>query len=111
VSLSSDEAVRALSQVLFGQRYRLELMVAIASSPDGLVCLKDLAAELSVTPSNLQKPLRDLVAADLLSRMPSGDSKRRYYRRNDSLAWAFAVEMSGKIATHTPRSSTAESGS
>jgi hypothetical protein len=92
VSASSLDHVRALSQVLFGQRYRLELMVAIASS-DGVVCLTDLARQLDVTVSNLQKPLRDLTLAGLLSRLPSGDSKRRYYRRNVSLAWAFAVEV------------------
>lgn len=49
------DAMRVLSDVLFGQRYRLELMVAIASSDDGLVCLTDLAATLEVTLSNLQR--------------------------------------------------------
>jgi hypothetical protein len=79
--------------VLFGQRYRLEVMVAIASSTDGIVCLTDLARELDVVVSNLQKPLRDLLLAGLLTRLPSGDSKRRFYQRNASLAWAFAVEI------------------
>jgi DNA-binding IclR family transcriptional regulator len=82
-----------MSEVLFGQRYRLEAMVAIASTQDGLVCLTDLAKQLGLTPSNLQSPLRDLVRCGLLSRLPPGDSKRRYYRRNESLAWAFAVEI------------------
>jgi len=95
VSFKADDSLRALSDVLFGQRYRLEVMVAIASAEDGLVCLSDLAKALDVTPSNLQKPLRDLTRAGLLSRMPSGDSKRRYYRRNESLAWAFALEIAG----------------
>jgi DNA-binding MarR family transcriptional regulator len=68
-------------------------MTAIASSSDGLVCLSDLARDLNVTASNLQKPLRDLVRAGLVSRLPSGDSKRKFYARNDSLAWAFALEI------------------
>lgn len=89
----SPEQVRALSLVLFGQRYRLEVMVAIGRSADGIVCLTDLSRDLGVTTSNLQNPLRDLVAAGLLSRLPSGDSKRKFYRRNTSLAWQFAVEM------------------
>ncbi|HUA40155.1 MAG TPA: helix-turn-helix domain-containing protein [Streptosporangiaceae bacterium] len=82
-----------MSEVLFGQRYRLEVMVAIASSRDGLVCLTDLAKDLQLTPSNLQHPLRDLVRCGLLSRLPPGDSKRRFYQRNESLAWPFVVEM------------------
>jgi DNA-binding IclR family transcriptional regulator len=85
-----------MSEVLFGQRYRLEVMIAIASSEDGLVCLTDLAKQLELTASNLQHPLRDLVRCGLLSRLPPGDSKRRYYQRNQSLAWAFAVEVASQ---------------
>jgi DNA-binding transcriptional ArsR family regulator len=96
VSPAKSEHLRAVSEVLFGQRYRLEVMVAIASSQDGLVCLTDLAKDLELTPSNLQNPLRDLVRCGLLSRLPPGDSKRRYYRRNESLAWPFVVEMASQ---------------
>jgi DNA-binding MarR family transcriptional regulator len=96
VSSERQEHIRALSEVLFGQRYRLEAMVAIASAPDGLVCLIDLAQQLGLTPSNLQKPLRDLTKCGLLSRLPPGDSKRRYYQRQESLAWAFAVEIASE---------------
>jgi DNA-binding MarR family transcriptional regulator len=71
-------------------------MVAIASSDDGLVCLTDLAKQLNLTPSNLQSALRDLVRCGFLSRLPQGDSKRRFYRRNESLAWAFAVEVASQ---------------
>jgi len=87
-----------MSEALFGQRYRLEVMVAIASAPDGLVCLTDLAAQLGVTASNLQRPLHDLVRCGLLSRLPADDSKRRYYQRAESLAWAFAVEIASQAA-------------
>jgi DNA-binding IclR family transcriptional regulator len=93
VSAEKLEHVRAVSEVLFGQRYRLEAMVAIASAEDGLVCLTDLAQQLGIPPSNLQNPLRDLVRCGLLSRLPPDGSKRRYYQRNESLAWAFADEM------------------
>lgn len=85
-----------MSEALFGQKYRLEVMVAIASSEDGLVCLTELAKHLELTPSNLQNPLRDLVRCGFLSRLPPGDSKRRYYRRNESLAWAFALEAASQ---------------
>jgi DNA-binding IclR family transcriptional regulator len=84
-----------MSEFLFGQRYRLETMVAIASAPHGLVCLTDLAKALRLTPSCLQAPLRDLARCGLLVRLPPDDSKRRFYQRQESLAWAFAVEMAG----------------
>lgn len=87
------EQVRLLSDVLFGQRYRLELMVAIADSPTGKVCLSDLAEQLGHrSASNIQAPLRDLVRAGLLTRLPDGDSRRKWYRREKSIGWEFARE-------------------
>ena len=90
------EEMRRLSRAAFGQRYRLECMVAIAKSPDGLVSLSELAAELSVTPSNLQKPLQSLLDTALISPMHSGDSRRTYYTRNESLVWDWVVEFASK---------------
>ena len=93
MSSPTRDRVRDLSETMFRQRYRLELMVAVATSDDGLVCLIDLAASLGVTPSNLQRPLADLTSASLLTRRDAGDSRRRYYARNQSLAWEFALEL------------------
>jgi DNA-binding MarR family transcriptional regulator len=93
--MSSDrqERLRTLSQVAFGQRYRLELMLAVADTKDGIVCLTDLAHTLNVTMSNLQQPLKALVATGLLSPLPAGDSRRKFYLRNPSAAWAWAQEL------------------
>lgn len=93
--MSSDrqERLRALSQVAFGQRYRLELMLAVAGTKDGIVCLTDLAHAMNVTMSNLQQPLKALVATGLLSPLPAGDSRRKFYLRNPSTAWAWAHEL------------------
>ncbi|MEO6944779.1 MAG: MarR family transcriptional regulator [Lacisediminihabitans sp.] len=93
---STVEEVRRLSRAAFGQRYRLELMVSIANSPDGLVSLGELSAQLGVTPSNLQKPLQSLLDTALISPTHSGDSRRIYYIRNESLAWAWALELAGR---------------
>ena len=90
------EELRRLSRAAFGQTYRLECMVAIANSPDGLVSLGELAAQLGVTPSNLQKPLKSLVDTALISPLHSGDSRRNYYTRNESLVWAWVVEFAAK---------------
>ncbi|MEW2507078.1 hypothetical protein AB0878_42145 [Amycolatopsis sp. NPDC047767] len=88
------EWLRRVSQHAFGQRYRLELMLAIAQTDDGIVCLTDLAKTLDVTISNLQSPLRALVNTGLLSPLPRGDSRRKFYIRNPSAAWAWAQELS-----------------
>ena len=84
--------MRELSEAVFGQRYRLELMVEIARS-DGIVCLTDLARRLDVTASNLQRPLLALTTAGLLSKDEPADSRKVFYRRNASLAWEFAQEL------------------
>ncbi|MGC7100689.1 hypothetical protein ACPZ19_38950 [Amycolatopsis lurida] len=87
------ERLRQVSQHAFGQRYRLELMLAIAETDDGIVCLTDLAKALDVTISNLQAPLRALVNTGLISPLPRGDSRRKFYIRNTSAAWAWAREL------------------
>ncbi|WP_200825562.1 hypothetical protein [Kibdelosporangium aridum] len=85
--------LRELSRAAFGQRYRLELMLAVADSSDGIVCLTDLARALDVTVSNLQQPLMALVAVGLLTPLPRNDSRRRFYLRNPSSAWQWAAEL------------------
>lgn len=87
-----------MSHDAFNQRYRLECMLAIANSEDGIFCLSDLAIELAVSVSNLQKPLASLTAIGLISRMYSGDSKRKFYTRNESAAWEWARELSMRAA-------------
>lgn len=87
------EALRGLSHAAFGQRYRLECMLAIANSKDGLVTLSGLAGQVGVAPSNLQHPIRSLVQSGLLTPLASGDSRSRFYLRNESAAWAWAREL------------------
>lgn len=93
MSAYANEELRGLSQAAFGQRYRLELMLAVADSDDGIVCLTDLARELDVSISNLQQPLKALVATRLVTPLPSGDSRRKFYVRNPSSAWMWAREL------------------
>lgn len=85
--------LRALSRIAFGQAYRLEVMLAIADSPDGIVNLTDLAHELGQSTSNIQGPLRSLTEVGLISPAPQGDGRRKHYVRNPSAAWRWAREM------------------
>jgi DNA-binding IclR family transcriptional regulator len=89
--------LRRLSRQAFGQAYRLELMLAVARQPDGLVSLSELATSLGVAPSNLQIPLKSLVETGLISELPKGDSRRKFYLRNDSAAWAWAQELHDQV--------------
>jgi len=68
-------------------------MLAVADAKDGIVCLTDLAHTLKITMSNLQQPLKALVATGLVSPLPAGDSRRKFYLRNPSSAWAWASEL------------------
>jgi DNA-binding MarR family transcriptional regulator len=85
--------LRDVSRAAFGQQYRLEVMLAASRSEDGLVCLTDLARDLGLSVSNVQGALKSLVALRLLTEMPAGDSRRKFYLRNPSAAWAWAEEM------------------
>lgn len=101
IVLVSDEIaaeLRGLSRAAFGQTYRLEVMLAVADSEDGIVNLTDLARHLGQSTSNIQGPLKSLVSLGLVSEAPSGDSKRKHYLRNPSAAWAWAREMRTQAA-------------
>jgi hypothetical protein len=69
VSTVDPAHLRDKSQVAFGQRYRLELMLAVAASDDGIVCLTDLARQLDVSISNLQIPPAEFLQLDQLGRL------------------------------------------
>ncbi|MFS0701278.1 hypothetical protein AB6N24_15015 [Cellulomonas sp. 179-A 4D5 NHS] len=88
-----EAELRAMSRAAFGQNYRLEVMLAVADAADGLVNLTELARTLDLPTSNVQVPLKSLLTLALISEAPSGDSKRKYYLRNPSHAWAWAREM------------------
>lgn len=91
------EGLRALSRAAFGQTYRLEVMLAVADSEDGLVTLTDLAKALDISTSNVQVALRSLIATGLLSELPRDDNRRKYLIRNPSSAWDWAREMRNSV--------------
>ncbi len=91
VSYAQSTRVQELSAIVFGQKHRLALMAAIAQS-DGLVNPSDLAEELGFrAQSAIQTPLKDLVAAGLITRQEGVG--RVHYRRNPSSLWEGALEL------------------
>jgi hypothetical protein len=99
----SREHLRSVSRAVFGQHYRLELMLEVADSEDGIVCLTDLSKALDVTMSSLQRPFESLVASALISPLPDADSRFRYHTRNPSAAWDWAYELAGLTDRATQR--------
>jgi ABC-type ATPase involved in cell division len=90
---------RALSRALFGgAQYRIEVGRAIADG-DGLVCIKDLAAELGDPPGSgsVNTELKVLERAGLLVRTSRSRGERRIYlARQDSTYWAFCQELASR---------------
>ena len=101
MSSPASDVLRALSRAAFRQDYRLELMVAIAESNDGIVCLTDVARTLDVSISNLQTPLRNLVTLGLITPLAQGDGRRKFYLRNPSAAWDWARELAAAASDST----------
>jgi DNA-binding transcriptional regulator GbsR (MarR family) len=90
------DELRALSRAAFGQKYRLECMIAIAESADGILTLNTLAETLNVSVSNIQDPIKALLATGLISPLNAGDSRSKFYVRNASAAWNWCHELAAR---------------
>ena len=91
------EALRRASQLAFGQRYRLELMLKVLESDDGLFTLTEMSKNLSITVSNLQGPIESLLALGQISRLPTSEELGVYYLRNEGAGWDWASELSRNL--------------
>ncbi|MEU4234428.1 hypothetical protein AB0F17_60000 [Nonomuraea sp. NPDC026600] len=74
--------IRAVSACMFGNRYRLEVLEAFASAPDGQVNLGRLAVRQGVQSAVYYPVVRDLLALRMVTRVTEvGRDRRRWYRR------------------------------
>lgn len=74
--------------MLFGNRYRLDLLAALAEAGDDGANLWDLAQAHGVPASVYYGPLRDLLGLRLATRLGSRPGDRRcWYRRSDHRLW------------------------
>lgn len=85
---------------IFGNRYRAELMLALASADELGVCLGDLADSLHAPASVYQAPIRALMEAGLVERLPRGpgDRRRWYRRRENEVLWQCLSGLLGCLA-------------
>jgi len=104
------EELRRLSRAVFGQTYRLEVMLHIAES-DGFVTQTEIAQALGLpSASNVQAPVRSLIDCGLLTPMPKTDNRSRFLARTDSPAWEWARQLAAQ-AGGEPRSNAAAGSS
>jgi hypothetical protein len=94
----SGDRRRARSKTLFGSMDRLDVAVAIAQSPDGVVNATDLSWQLKLANNRVRAQLLTLAEVGLLQASPDRSAGKRFYIRLDSPFWdvcvAFATEWS-----------------
>jgi DNA-binding IclR family transcriptional regulator len=71
---------------------RLEVCVAIARSPDGLVNATDLHEEIGMAQSRVRNQLVALAEGELLSPFPRTAGKH-WYERRDSPLWQTCIAL------------------
>lgn len=81
-----------MSKLLLGNLDRLEVGVAIALSPDGLVNATDLQAELGLAQSRVRSQLVTMTNAGLLVALPRAGFKR-WYERQESTFWRSCLDL------------------
>jgi hypothetical protein len=96
------QELRRLSAGVFGNRYRAELIAALAAAGDNGVCLGDLALARQVPGSVYQPPLRTLIALGLVERIaPTPGERRRWYRSCGSTqAWHSLASTVARLQEH-----------
>lgn len=100
--MEETEELRRLSAGVFGNRYRAELIAALAAAGSGGVCLGDLALARHVPPSVYHPPVRTLITLGLVERLaPAAGERRRFYRRCGSdQAWASLGATVDRLKEH-----------
>lgn len=94
--MAQQTQLREASARVFGNRYRAELLLALATSADERgVCLGDLAALLGAPASAYHAPVRALIELGLVTRAARavGDRRRWYRRAGDPAWWNAAREL------------------
>lgn len=75
--------------MVFGNRYRAELLAALADAGEHGVCLSELAASSGAPVSAYHVQMRALVEQELVEKLPVviGERRRHYRRRGDGALW------------------------
>jgi DNA-binding IclR family transcriptional regulator len=90
---------RRLSVLLFGNRYKLDLLAALAEAGDGGVSVSALAERHQVSASVYYPPLKDLLEAGLVAQLAVvSRERRRWYARVDHQVWEPMRDLARELA-------------
>jgi hypothetical protein len=92
--------LRAQSRLVLGNRYRAELILALARAGQTGVCLGDLAQACGTVSSVYHAPVKALIEAGLVEKLPGvrGDHRRWYRRRGDLATWSTLGQMVERLS-------------
>lgn len=85
--------VRSRSKAMFGSSDRLEVAIAIALSPTGVVNATDLQWELQLAANRVRSQLLALADAGFVVEGPRGENAKRMFVRAESEFWNFCREL------------------
>ncbi|SMD27626.1 hypothetical protein [Kibdelosporangium aridum] len=92
---------RHVSGVVFGNRHRLELLVALAKAGDDGVCLSQLSDARGVPASVYYAPIRGLISVGLVDKLGRTRGDRRcWYRRHEGQDrfWSCVQALAGELS-------------
>ncbi|MFE7128348.1 hypothetical protein [Streptomyces sp. NPDC057617] len=97
------EQMRRVSAKLFGNRYRAELMLALAHAGTQGVCMGDLAVRYGVQSSVYRAPMGALMSLGLAEALPAVAGERRRWHRitAQSSLWPFLRPLLDCLAEET----------
>ncbi|WP_084599804.1 hypothetical protein [Actinoplanes subtropicus] len=101
----AEDLTRHVSSAVFGNKHRLELLLALFAAGEGGVCVKDLADSRGAPTSVFRPPLAALMAAGLVRRLPTlGHNRRVLYAFTDVRAWTglrrLVHDLDSRISAH-----------
>ncbi|MFE2750531.1 hypothetical protein ACFXGA_00855 [Actinosynnema sp. NPDC059335] len=99
MSLAECPPGRRASLLVFGNRYKLELLAALATAGQEGVNLSALADEQGVSASVYYGPVEDLLQAGLAEKLPRQlPDRRRWYRRTEGAVWQSLRTLAEELA-------------
>jgi DNA-binding IclR family transcriptional regulator len=103
--MAASEHLRHRSKVLFGNADRLETVLHIARSDDGLVSATELVEACGMAQNRARAQLLALADAGLLDMAPRGPGPgRNYYLRRSSEIWDAIVRFAEAAEAEVARS-------
>ena len=94
-----------LSDVLFGRSMRLPIAIFVLEKESGLVYPLEIAEELGHKPTYVAQELGRLASIGMVTELPKGDSRRRYFQRLDHPYWRI-IKIAKGAASDAPQERT-----